>query len=586
MRYRDRFKGPIEIEERCTSIMLTDAYTEWFTPMEKGSFPQICEDANSWQQMIEANIFRRCIGVRSPGTSGKKMPSLLFEQPERPPSGYSQILNTDYYTNSRVLQYKSLGAGNYSVSHGGHLLYFSGEISFDTPDLDKYLKSLEDETSLSCGSLRLILREGRMALSWGGTDLTKDQHMSTSVCINGNWYHSSSARWNIKKLSEDLLVAEGFWHELSVVQIWTVELTGKDSFIWKIGMRVDKDIHIQQQHMELMFTPSYDRWFSDYDTGGFPLQFLELEQDSVQRCIPDGIVGLQGKEERYPALNVGFSDKIGNFAKVFNSDFYSKARVVRIDKVEKEADATLSPGKYRCFETEVSIGKARPVDIGSQANILEADGIKFAFDAGSGRIYWKGEEQTKRLGLYSSLRSGGRWHTSASSAIWKLENKDASAISAIGRWRYLPLTQYWQIRLLPEGSIGFKVDMQVDDEIEIDRLQMSLMLSERYLQWFRGKDDKGEFPPFRGDVDDDWDCIWSGRDKVCIGVTGGDGDGHLPQVLFNPEGLDEDWSLTIVNSDIYHRGRVLQLCNTKKALLKPGQYAYAQGKITVGNLLW
>lgn len=573
---------PVDIQEGCTNIMLVNEYAQWFSNLEKGVFPVIDDKNKNWQALLEGNILRKCIGVKATEKFGNKFPSLVFEQSNYFYQSQTQIFNTDYLSNCRVLQYKTLGLQNYSTTQANRLGYFSGRIIINMPDIDNYLTNIYEDSVLYNGKLRLTFDKGCAILYYDSINLTKPSHMNTSIYANKRWFFSNLAQWEVKKESKDKLVAKGRWQDFPIVQIWEIEMTSESSFLWKINIQVNEEIDLEEQHAWLMCSQDYKSWFCDYGKGFFPDKFLELQLDMLQRCIPDGIIGLQSQNRQFPMLSFKIAKELKNFAKIFNSDFYAKSRILRVDRVEPEEAVRLSPGAYPCFAIEVVLDKDKQVHIEDSENMLKDERLRFFFDRGNGRIYWDGVELTKKLGLYTSLRSQGRWYDSASSAIWKTEEKNKDTIKVLGKWLHLPIVQYWEIRLREGNTIAFNVKMEVEREVEVDRLQTNLMLSESYHKWM-AEAANGLFPIFKDYIDDDWESIWSGRaDSKYIGVSESlTNDIHLPPVIFFPQELNAACLLNIINSDINHRSRILQYLNSNKMQISPGQYNYFSGKISI-----
>lgn len=571
---------PFEIQEGFTNIMLNDEYGEWFTALEKGEFPNIgCKDKN-WHTLFANNI-RNFIGVKENKALNSQVPSLIFEQSNYSLPTQAQILNTDYLNNCRVLQYRTPSLNNYSTTQANRFAYFSGKIILDISDVDNYIKNHEEAFILADDKLRLTFDQGRCVLSWGGINLTKASHIYTSIYANERWYFSNLAHWEIKKEKKNKLIAKGTWFNLPLLQIWSIEIIDESTLLWEVIMQVNAEINIEQQHFWVMCSQDYKNWFSNYGANKFPDEFAETEIDILQKCIPQGAVGLQSQDSQLPIISLKFSKELNNFAKIFNSDFYYKARVLRIDRIEPEKDVKFSIGQYPCFKITLNLDQGKQVYI-EDSNSIQEGGIKFIFINGCGRIYWKEIELTKKLSLYTSLRSQGRWYDSLSSAIWKIEERNKNIIKVIGRWLRLPIIQYWEIRLKEEKLIEFNVKMKVEEEIEIDRLQTNLMLSEIYSQWIANKEES-LFPPFKENVDDDWDCVRLGqKDTEYIGVAKIQTPKVcLPAVKFYPQTLNSKWLLNIINSDIYHRGRVLQHLNSTKKLFSAGEYIYFRGTIAI-----
>jgi len=573
----------LEIHDGHINIMLINEYSQWFTNLDKGEFPCIDDKDKDWQSLLEGSIFRNCIGVETKEIAGNKIPSLAFEQSSSSHQNQAQILNTDYFTNCRVLQYKTMGLQGYSVDQLNRFVYFSGKISLNIPDINKYLKNLQDEFTLSCGKLKLIFNNGQCILSYNDATLTKTKHISASIYVNGRWYSSTFAHWNIKKQGKDKMIVTGTWFNLPLIQVWEVEITNDSSFLWKVKLQIEKEVIIPEQLLLFMISGEYTYWFSDYGSGQFPDKFLEVSLDMPQRCISDGIIGFKSQSESYPAVFFKFFKGLNSFARILNSDFSNKARELQIRRVESERNTKFLPGEHLFFGAEITLSEKNGQTRRYNSNVAFQDKkLKFIFDNGMGRIYWDDRELTKRFGLYTSLRSGGRWYDSVSSAIWKIEEKNTDAIKVVGKWLHLPMKQYWQIRIESDKLIEFEVKMMVDKTIKIERLQINLMLSERYLKWITNKKE-GLFPLFRENIDGDWECIYSGKDySEYIGVLKNiDGPDSLPSIKFSPQKINLDWHLNILNSDVYFRGRVLQYLNTKQPQVSPGEYLYFKGDVTV-----
>ena len=572
--------GPVDIEEGYVNIMLIDEYTDWFSAVEKGNFPEIDYKDQGWYSLLNANILARCIGINCKDTQDGRIPSIIFKQSDLLHLSSGQILNTDYLSNCRVLQYKIPRLQNYSSVQVNRFAYFSGEVILNIPDTDDYLKNIEDKFVLSGDKIKLIFSDGHCILSYNGVNLTKANHVHISSYINGRWYSSNLARWEVEKQGKNNIIATGVWPDLPLIYIWEIELNGDNSFVYKVTMQVNDSLDIEQQYFNIEGCKDYTHWFNKYASGRFPDTFLETEMDMAQRCIPDGEVGFISRDSLLPALCVKFSNEFNNFTKIKNSNFYSKVRILRIEKVEPEENIRFLPGRYPCFNLEIRLDKDKkpyPADF----NMLQRKKLKLVFDNGSGRIFWEGMELTKRLGLYTSLRSQGHWYDSASSAIWEI-HKESNIIRTIGMWKNLPVKQLWEIRLAEGWVIEFNVRMEVADEIEVDRMQTNLMLSETYSQWITDKT-KGVFPLFKAEIDDDWDSVCPVINNIeHVGVVENTrGEYLLPSIIFYSQKPNSGWNFNIINSDLYHRGRVLQFLNKNKMVFPLGEYHFFSGRINI-----
>lgn len=576
-----KLEEPLEIQELHTNVMLSNEYANWFTTIEKGEFSQIDYNSKSWNALIGNNVFRKCIGVTENENSGNKLPSLIFEQSSQLTNGYAQVYNSDYAANCRILQHKLFLLQNQSAIEAYQVAFFSWKMIVNMPNshIKDYLVNLEDEYVLSCEKLKLVLNNGRITLNYNEGDITKANHIYSSIYANGKWYFSHSASWQVKKVNKNKIVAQYAWKDLPITQ--TLEMVIKDEslFTLNLAVTVNQEISIEEQHVCFMFLDKYQYWHSEYGDGAFPLKFFEINMDMLQRCIPEGIIGLCDKDSNLPHVSLKFFKNPNIFAKVFNSDFYHKSRVLRVEKVYPESNVRLPRGEYECFNIEVTLNEDKQMNIKESNKIISDRRLKFIFDKGKGELSWNGKIVTKHLGLYTSLRSNERWHDSFSSAIWKVGRAGDGEIKAEGKWLYLPITQYWELFLKEENILEFIVKMRVNQEVNIDRLQTNLMLSERYHRWSTDSKE-GHFSFFKRDIDDNWDCIYSDNHNINhINILTAGEETIFPRIKFLIDKHNPGWSLNVVNSDIYHRGRVLQYSYSKPKIIAAGQYDYFHGKI-------
>lgn len=570
-----------EIQEGFINLMLINEYTRWVTISCEGEFPRIDINNTNWQVLLSGNQFQKCVGAYAEENSDRMIPFFIFEQLNLSYS-QAQVLNSDYLANCRVLQYKTPCIQNYDNLQSNRYVYFTGKIAVNN---DNYIKRAREDSILSVNNYSLIFNNGYGMLYWKGISITKAAHMGSSMHANGRWYSSNLASWQIKREDNNILVFSGRWPNLPVIQIWRVGINDDFSLFWEVYLHVETEVNIEEQHIWLMCPESYKYWFCDYGDGYFPDNFLEIEVDVLQKCIPDGIIGMRSLDDRFPAISLKFSKDLNNFAKIFNTDFYNRARSLRIDRVEAEDKMRFQKGEYACFRAEISFNTNKQEDLGKMSYELQDEKLKFIFDGGKGRLYWDNIELTKKLSLYSSLRYEGKWHDSISSARWRVEENNGNIIAVVGKWFYLPIIQRWHILIRNENLIEFTITMKVESKFWVERLQTNIMFSEKYEQWTAGNI-KSFFPSFNDNIDDDWEVLWSDTNhKLCandnyVGVLRKNkSDSYMPIVRFSPEFTEPGWRMNIINSDICHRGRVLQYLHKEKRLFLPGEYLYSRGNI-------
>jgi len=562
------------------NVALSDGYQTWFADTEKGDFPGIKEEDRKWKALPMKSMSSVCIGVYGEESTSLKLPALLFEQADLRYRSQSGILNSDYLNPGRLLQYKASFSSASPSGQANRFICFSGKIIAGISDVDAYVSQKQKEFVVSAGLLKLAFDGGRLAVFFDGIPLTKAGHIYSAFFMGQKWFTSDSASWAIKKEAENRLIARGKWGDSGISQVWTIEAREDNSFIWNVQAEVTHEARIEQQRLRCFFSEEFDSFLAGFFSGEFGNTFSDTDSDLLKRCVASGEVKLRSSIAGRPAVSLSFAEGLGNFVKIFNSDYYNKARILHLEKVEPQTHAVFSPGEHDCFRARFSFFREEAGASGKTSNVIASGDTKLVFDDGRGRLYYGQEELTKNLALYTSVRSGGKWFDSLSSACWKVVCGDGRQIQASGKWLDLPLCQDWSIRLVDALTFEWEVVLRVEKEVELDRLQANIMFSEMFSRWAAGRH-TGVFPEFREDIDDDWDCLWVAENGEYMAVLQGDPGCGIPDISLIVRPLDPRWSLKILNSDMYHRGRLLQCSSVFRTKLPPGGYPYFSGRLTI-----
>lgn len=552
---------PVKIERGYTNLVLSSDYLNWSTPFESGVFPEINETIRSWQRLFNSIIPQQYIAVSPSTDTQTDIPTLIFEE-EVTPGSEAEIFNSDYLNNYRVLQFRVPTPTQNDDVQIGSFGFFCGKITVGLKDPAVYLEHIRSDFILSKGEWKAIFNNGRIFLYFKGQPLTKDSHLDLSFLSSKKWYSSYTASWQVERRNDRLLVARGRWTDLNLEQIWKIEMQEQGGFSWEVSYLIIEPVEIEQQCLQLSFVPEYKHWFSEYGQGDFPRVFQESDVDLAQRCLPKGPITIKADQTAIPGLCVEFPEAAYTFAKIFNSSFFNKSRVIRIERIEPEDKLTFSAGEHSVFKVKLGLQAAKNVVANGRPINLVAKDLGFIFQQGRGRIFWKGIELTKQLGFYTSLRSLGRWHDSIRGANWEVQKESSDTCTVLGRWLHLPVTQCWQIKLVEPDVIDFTITTQAVDKFSTDRIQINSMFVEKYNQWFaNGQQDY--FPEFSGDCDDDWSMQFAkqqlNKENDFIGIAHDLNKGlRLPKITLTACSGSAAFALGVLNSDLAHRGRVLQ----------------------------
>ncbi|MBU1925225.1 MAG: radical SAM protein [Candidatus Omnitrophica bacterium] len=178
-------------------------------------------------------------------------------------------------------------------------------------------------------------------------------------------------------------------------------------------------------------------------------------------------------------------------------------------------------------------------------------------------LFYKNNEITNDLGLYSSFLINGSW-VDSHRGIWQIQIKNDVLYITVD-WQQYPLRQLWQIRKIKQG-FNWTVYTDIKEEILIQKMQSGMMLNEQYERWFNGIEE-GNFPDFC----DSWCDIFLQdiNSKVC-GVSG---HGYLPDIIC--QNLRDGQVLIQNMPQNLSRSRLLHIeINTNSEVQKPNRYKH------------
>jgi len=450
------------------------------------------------------------------------------------------------------------------------------------------------------GPLALFFHKGAAGIYYKDTLLTKT--MTISFKVDGKEYHSEEAIWSVQKQA-NRLITKGYWPDLPLIQLWEIEITDEGDIFWKVEMEIEKEVKIKRWKVSLRSSGRYKEWVSLDEIKRFRdgrvWRGIVLK-DLTNRFI--GVGNYKGKED-IPGIIFETSMDATECIPVIN---YNRGiRDLRFHGVKKEVDAVFLPGRHQLFSAKIMLMDKKEMD-GYITKVKEKERFKkeelqpsltinkgeleLFFDHGQGRIYFQGRELTKRFGLYTSLFSNGFWQDSQN-AIWEIKKVDDHKIVAHGEWIYLPIAQDWEIELVADNIIVWRIKMQVYEEVNIERQQTNVMLSPEYDNWIvidSGR--KGKFSDEFSKCGRKWKMFYSGNVKttrIAVNELEKAKEHLFPSILLDCSGMPKNFLMSAKNTDEIFKSRVLccyKVNRGKKAKLFPGEYEYFTGKIEINTL--
>lgn len=124
-------------------------------------------------------------------------------------------------------------------------------------------------------------------------------------------------------------------------------------------------------------------------------------------------------------------------------------------------------------------------------NAISFGKLKLVFDVCGIKIYWDNMELTNNVGLNIAMATLGVW-TDSSRGDWSVLKKDRCSMLIQNRWHYLPITLIWHLQIVNERKIHWRVELEAEEDIKIDKIRAIILLNYEYKTWLTS-DIKAQF---------------------------------------------------------------------------------------------
>lgn len=580
------------IEKFQASAIFADEYKGWFTLSKETDFPNTFLHTRKWECTKVDDMLDRVIGVKGSGKASESLPVVVFDRVHDSLQMVSYAGNTGSEIKGRVVTYEVFPVDpNRPYTQGKHRC-FSSKVKIFESEKDEKLKDylsgtrdiMHESAIIRKNLLSLFCKNRKIEIYCEDTLISQGSGLDTKFISEGKEYIARLGHWDIRKKSNEKIVISISWDgDPPFRQIWKLFLQEDNSIVWCIEMKVDRKIKIKNKETEILLKSEYEKWITTDDEGGF--ERIEKKGNGVilnkyinrrigleSICTADDFV--------LPDIAFDCEDKAPKATYIVKTTEPVDASILRYLEIDFKENLYIAKGKREYFKGRVKIsnnGEEKPAppksiekrSLGSKKKKESSDKIQSGrlslfFDDGRGRLLWNGVEFTKGLGLYSSVYFIDRWHDS-SQAFWEIQDKEKGRLVAIGHWPRVPVTQIWEINMLSEDNIFWKIKRNTWEDIGPQREQVSVMISDRYVKWWVGKRAQGRFlEGFSKHNGIFWDRLWGSSSTLPMSVKKCKikktmlNQRFLPGVVFNgSEGLDILYS-AIENTDDLFEARVLQ----------------------------
>ncbi|MDD5070483.1 MAG: ABC transporter ATP-binding protein [Candidatus Omnitrophica bacterium] len=419
--------------------------------------------------------------------------------------------------------------------------------------------------------ISIRFNKGRIFIDYQQKPLFSFEGAKSVFCFNQRWFSSIEAVWELIQVEDNLIYVKGIYAEIFLIESWKLRFSRHGEISWEVSFAGEALPFLSDQHLRFMFFRDFERFHTVGGSYSFGTDFYDRDYDILQRCISQGSIVLEQPKLKDRNFEFMFSEKLDNFAKIFNSDFIAKSRVLLVYGAQNDAGRLIKDIKVRISMTDKKIEHKNEC-------LIHKDDLELRFDQGRVRFYYQGYELTKKLSFYTSLYFEQRWFDSHSGAVWQIKEHSDSLFVAVGRWLRLPLKQIWQVNIVSPTCFSIVVFLCPDEKIDFQTVQTNVMVSDKYSNWVAGKE-QGAFPDFNPLTDSYWESVIKGCfDKIGVFTE----SGICPFLVeLEIEEKIPGYEANIVNSDILHRARLLQYSNDNLQSLLPGKYLCFSGRVSV-----
>jgi uncharacterized protein (DUF952 family) len=386
----------------------------------------------------------------------------------------------------------------------------------------------------------------------------------SSILSRGIWVDSQTAQWRVESHSDTELVAVGTSRRIPITQIWRIKLDGPSAIRWSVEMEVQDGVAVSRRHVSLILPTEYARWFTEKESGTFPTihpdetEWIHLthrdEQVKFMVAAPEEArtdLPLVSVEAEMLAPRVAFH--------IINSSYDLNSRVLQVLELHPADGAAIAPGRQPFASVTIHLDRSRELiqeRLGKiyRDTMVQAGNLSALFDRGKIRLLWGNKEFTRDRCLFASIRSGDLVDDSVQ-GHWQVEHVSDDEIKATGTMLRLPAVQELILRRCEDGTIEWKVVLDVKEKLHIQELALSMMLAQEYDSWATSHE-TGGFPPI-APQSDEWTHLTKVLKPGCFAeARRADAGRDSPRTV--RISLGEPWIAMAANTGSMETARVIQ----------------------------
>jgi ABC-type polysaccharide/polyol phosphate transport system ATPase subunit len=246
----------IDIEEFHFSFLMQDSYTEWFTQIETGIFPDITDLDREWIHLNLRNYPSEFCGLNEVEKDDKNLPCMVVDYCSADKKYIATILDTDCGLRSRVIQWlKILTKAEKIFEPGIYDDYFhctSSIISKEEFSI-KYKNLMILQDRIENDHISTYFNNGKIDSSYTENFLTASNSIFISVLSENIWHESTQSISSCEKIDESTIKAVGKFRRLSLSYLIDVKVFDENTIV--INFKIQKHEKQPIQKISLNFIP-------------------------------------------------------------------------------------------------------------------------------------------------------------------------------------------------------------------------------------------------------------------------------------------------------------------------------------------
>ncbi len=548
-------KSSVSLPELCckAGIIIRPNYRQWVHSFHEGKFSDKVEN----NQVIDLDDSNNILlGLRT-NKSEETFPVLFFER-EYVSIPRGIIIYGDQKSSLLMFKFET----EETINKNNEQKVFTGKIMLSNQNswennISKH--RLQHFSLITDKRFQLISAFKEIRLLCDKKRLTEKCGLRVSLTAEGRKLYSKDAFWKIKKVGQDKIEVELTWKDFPILQKWCFR-KDDEAIEWTVTLMLKQRLKLTKLFINIFSDFTFNYWINGKDKGSINLRKFETEsitlfekrsnfigvyRDVISTETPALLLNpLVDMNEWFLHLYAYHKDAemtwgahciIGPEGKFFASGNHEifKARLFLLEDENKLSELIVSQ-KRENFP-EISSGNLT----------VKVKDAKV-------RLYWKGQELTKTLGLYSAFFNGKDW-VDSSLAKWQITvslNKIVISLS----WNQLLVFQRWELGF-NDDELCWEMHTDIQQE-GINSVIAALMLNDNYNYFQTESVSSKEFPAdFK---ENRWEHLLLTKGGIDIKAE----NENFPRVIFEGLVTEHDYNNILENSDKLHSGRVLK-CETK-----------------------